>query len=242
MRVIPIAKTMFMLASASEMGYEPHPNCFVSSADELAEAAGRNCYQSWQRPNPATATNEGYLKNILDQGHFSVLEHASITFFVDGVSRALLTELERHRFLSFSVVSQRYVRMDRDRIVVAPAIEEHGELIARKKMYVDWTIRDLFDMAVSEAFDAYDKIVETLVAEGLPKKQALEAARSVLPNATEVKMVVTGNVRAWRDVIGKRYHEAADAEIRDFASEVLKQLRIFAPNSVQDIPDTPYGD
>ena len=80
----------------------------ASGADFLAEFAGRNCYQSFDRPNPATRENKDYLKHIIDVGHESVLEHASVTFYIE-TSRSVLTELERHRHLSFSVVSQRYV-------------------------------------------------------------------------------------------------------------------------------------
>src|SRR5690606_39417836 len=64
------------------------------------------CYRSFNRPNPKTATNEGYLNHILEVGHESVLEHSSATFYIEA-SRSVLTELERHRHLSFSVVSQR---------------------------------------------------------------------------------------------------------------------------------------
>lgn len=246
MRVTPVAYTAFNdFAASQESGYIRHleynPDEPVSEMDELGEFAGRNCYQSWSRPNPDTATNAGYLSNILIQGHFSVLEHSSVTFFVEDVSRALLVELERHRFLSFSVVSQRYVKQDEADRVVPPAITENFDEIARRKMYMDWTIGDLFDEAIIGAYEAYDTIAEALLAKGMPKKKALEAARAVLPNAAGVKMVVTGNLRAWRDVIGKRYHEAADAEIKAFATEVLAHLRRLAPNSVQDIPEEPYS-
>lgn len=249
MRVIPVAATQltgfeqYNVETATQ--YQCHPitdDDFVACPDELAEFAGRNCYQSWSRPNPKTATNEGYLANILDQGHFSVLEHASITFYVDGVSRSLLTELERHRFLSFSVVSQRYVRMTKDQHTVPPAIEENGRLVINDGGIFgnDWTVRDEFDASIESAFESYDLIADKLIEEGLPRKKAFEAARSVLPGAVDSPMVVTGNIRAWRDVISRRYHEAADAEIREFATEVLKHLRIYAPNSVQDIPEEPY--
>src|SRR5690606_26893561 len=188
------------------------------------------CYQSWNRPNPKTATNKGYLDNIIKQGHFSVLEHGSLTLYVEGVSRSLLTELEPHRFLSFSVISQRYVSHDPEWIVTPPLIAENPD-----------TAGQVFDDAVEHAMDAYNTLVEELIGRGYGRKQALEAARSVLPNAAQVKMVVTGNTRAWRDVLQKRWHVAADAEIRQFAGEVLKALREYAPNSVSDIPDRPYG-
>lgn len=211
-------------------------------ADHLAEFAGRACYKSWNRPNPATATNVDYLKNIINQQHFSVMEHASISFYAEGVSRSLLAELTRHRHLSFSVVSQRYVRMDREEFVVPPAIVEYGDEVGRQKMYMEWTIHELFEEALNDAFEKYNQIADALIKKGVPRKKAFEAARSVLPNAVESPMVVSGNIRAWRDVLGKRYHIAADAEIQEFAVEVLHHLREYAPNSVQDIPEVPYGD
>lgn len=237
MKVEPIGFTTFLAGDAQDAsGYQPHSWRIdgignTTDADELAEMAGRACYQSWSRPNPKTATNQGYLENILNQGHESVLEHASISFYVTGVSRSLLTELSRHRHLSFSVVSQRYVKQDRSAAVVPPALRDHGDALDRVG----------FHASVDLAFKVYEELVESLVVAGLPRKKAYEAARSVLPNATEVKMVVTGNVRAWRDVLRKRYHEAADAEILEFATEVLRHLRDYAPNSVQDFPEEPFS-
>ena len=232
MKVTPVAYTTFDRLTAGQVsGYVPHVDGSgdgISEMDELAEFAGRNCYQAWERRRPSTATNRGYLDNILRQGHFSVLEHASITFYVEGVSRSLLTELERHRHLSFSVISQRYVEHDPEWVVTPPLIAENPA-----------TAGEVFDDAVEHAMDAYTTLVEELIGRGYGRKQALEAARSVLPNAAEVKMVVTGNIRAWRDVFHKRWHASADAEIREFAGEVLKGLRQYAPNSVRDIPDRP---
>jgi thymidylate synthase (FAD) len=209
-------------------GYDAIGDTDTVSADALGEAAGRICYKSFGRPNPATATNEGYLKNILGQGHYSVLEHSSVTFLVRGVSRALLTELTRHRHLSFSVVSQRYVRYDDTEPVIPPAAEGTPAETAIKNAYAG-TLR------------VYEYLVEDLTARGFKRKEAREAARSVLPNAAPVDMVVTGNLRAWRDVLGKRHHVAADAEIKAFAGLVLGHLRNRAPASVQDIPEAPYG-
>jgi thymidylate synthase (FAD) len=200
-----------------------------NGADALAEASGRLCYKSFDRPNSATATNSGYLANILRQGHFSVLEHASATFLVRDVSRALLTELTRHRHLSFSVVSQRYVDYGDTRPVMPPAVGD------------DYAMINDISQAYVEAVACYEHLVRRLRARGFKNKAAREAARAVLPNAAPVDMVVTGNMRAWRDVLGKRWHVAADAEIRDFAGLVLDHLRELAPNSFQDVPTEPYG-
>ncbi|AEK32660.1 ThyX-like thymidylate synthase [Mycobacterium phage Bonamassa] len=200
-------------------------------ADELAEFAGRNCYRSFDRPNPATRENKDYLAHILEVGHESVLEHASATFYIEA-SRSVLTELERHRHLSFSVVSQRYVDPTELGVHVPPAIQEcMGEIPGE-------ILRD----AVEYAVGSYEAIVSYLSGvRGLPRKQAREAARAVLPNMTNSPMVVTGNHRAWRNVIKQRWHTAADAEIRELAGELLKQLRQVAPNTYQDIPEEPYG-
>ena len=195
----------------------------VTAADELAEFAGRSCYTSWKRPNPATATNEGYIANILNQGHFSVLEHASATFYVQGVSRALTHELIRHRHLSYSQLSQRFVNESGREPVVPPAIE--GDPMAE----------DYLRSAYAFAEEYYGHLVDHLLAKGLPRKQAREAARAVLPNAQPTSLVVTGNMRAWRDVIAKRIDPAADAEIQEFAGKVLEHLKAVAPNSFQDM-------
>jgi thymidylate synthase (FAD) len=200
----------------------------VRYSDALGEAAGRLCYKSFRRPNPATASNDGYMLNILRQGHYSVLEHSSASFLVRGVSRALLAELSRHRHLSFSVVSQRYVSYSDTEPVIPPAAEGTPAETAIVNAYAD-------------ALKRYEWLVEDLTARGLKRKQAREAARAVLPNAAPVDMVVTGNLRAWRDVLGKRWHVAADAEIQEFAGLVLGHLRSIAPNSFQDVPETPYA-
>jgi len=214
-----------------EYGYDvfgDDGSLLLTDADALGEAAGRLCYKSFDRPNPGTARNADYMANILRQGHESVLEHASVTFLVQGVSRALLAELTRHRHLSFSVVSQRYVDYADTEPAIPPALRgTEGEALLRSEY--------------NRAVGRYEELVRELKTAGLPRKQAREAARAVLPNAAPVDMVVTGNLRAWRDVLRKRWHAAADAEIREFARLILIQLQGIAPNSVQDIPAEPYG-
>lgn len=206
----------------------------TEDADALAEAGGRLCYKSFDRPNPNTAANADYLANILAQGHYSVLEHASATFLVRDVSRALLTELTRHRHLSFSVVSQRYVNYADTTPVIPPAVTgvDSGTMATNMRMAIEGAYR----FSVGQ----YEELVRKLMSQGLKRKQAREAARCVLPNAAPVDMIVTGNMRAWRDVLGKRWHVAADAEIQEYAGRTLELLRRVAPNSFQDIPTEPY--
>ena len=195
----------------------------------LAEFAGRSCYQSWDKPNPATATNAGYLRHILEVGHLSVLEHGTVTFYLTGVSRSLTHELIRHRHFSYSQLSQRYVP-ERDAALVEPdVIADDPELHA------------LFTDAATAAVQAYDALLEGLEKRfadepnaTLRRKQARQAARAILPNATETRIVVTGNYRAWRHFIAMRATEHADVELRGLAVECLRQLQREVPNVFSD--------
>ena len=201
----------------------------VDGGQALAEFAGRACYQSWNKPNPSTATNSGYLRHILEVGHLSVLEHGSVTFYLTGVSRSLTHELIRHRHFSYSQLSQRYVP-ERDASLVEPAvIAEDPELHA------------LFVEAGEQALVAYTKLLEGLEkkfadVENLTsrRKQARQAARAVLPNATETRIVVTGNYRAMRHFVAMRASEHADVEIRELAVAMLRELQRVAPNVFAD--------
>jgi thymidylate synthase (FAD) len=204
--------------------------------EALAEFAGRACYQSWNRPNPATATNVGYLRHILEVGHLSVLEHGNVSFYVQGVSRALTHELVRHRHLSFSQLSQRYVN------------ESHATFVEPRVFANDQQLRDEFRRATASAQESYDALVERLneLLRDEPdrtrrRKLARQAARYVLPNATETKLVVTGNYRAWRHFVALRATIHADNEIREFAIHVLLALQGVAPNVFDDFTVTELG-
>lgn len=181
------------------------------------EFAGRACYQSFDRPNPKTADTGDYLENIISLGHESVLEHASITFYITGVSRSFTHELIRHRHLSFSQLSQRYVDESDLLIVPPPALPDHAILTD----------------AAKHAREAYRDMLTVL--KGLPRKQAREAARAVLPNMVETRIVVTGNLRAWRDMLWKRLSPTADAEIQRVSRMILKELSNLYPDVFEDI-------
>jgi thymidylate synthase (FAD) len=197
--------------------------------EALAEFAGRACYQSWKKPNPATATNAGYLRHILEVGHLSVLEHGSVTFYLTGMSRSLTHELIRHRHFSYSQLSQRYVPERNAAMVEPDVIAEDPELHAK------------FLAASEAAVAAYTELLTGLEQKfadepsaTLRRKQARQAARAILPNATETRIVVTGNYRAWRHFIAMRATEAADVEIRSLAVECLRQLQKAAANVFDD--------
>ncbi|CAN3128457.1 FAD-dependent thymidylate synthase [Mycobacterium sp. smrl_JER01] len=195
----------------------------------LVEFAGRACYQSWSKPNPRTASNAAYLRHIIDVGHFSVLEHASVSLYITGISRSCTHELIRHRHFSYSQLSQRYVPEHDSQVVPPPGIEDDPELL------------DIFRDAVDAGRAAYTELLTRLESRlatqpnaTLRRKQARQAARAVLPNATETRIVVTGNYRAWRHFIAMRASEHADLEIRRLAIECLRQLADVAPQVFSD--------
>jgi thymidylate synthase (FAD) len=223
MRVIPFGHSVITWQAfdvMNEVGFVNDANN-IHSGDLIPEFAGRGCYVAYNKPNPATATNQTYLKNILNIGHESVLEHSSVTFYCDGISRNLLLELERHRHVSLSVLSTRYVSEEKFGNVIHPSVPERWH-------------QDIEDLD-SAGRDLYNAIYDDLKEEGKSTKQAREAARSVLLGSTETKFLVTANIRAWRYIINLRNADGADVEIREFAQKVLERLKQIVPNSVQDM-------
>lgn len=108
----PIGLQVRLIAKTEFLPPEDVPwDTDADGGEALVEFAGRACYQSWAKPNPRTATNGGYLKHLLAVGHDSVLEHATVTFYITGISRSCTHELIRHRHFSFSQLSQRFVQV-----------------------------------------------------------------------------------------------------------------------------------
>jgi thymidylate synthase (FAD) len=194
-----------------------------SDGERIAEFAGRLCYMS--QHNPAGRTTAEYLRNILQQGHGSVFEHSTYVMLIEGISRSCSHELVRHRAgWGFSQLSQRYVDESHAAFVMPPAIMGDSELEAQ------WTDQ------VRAAQSAYVASVERLMTRYAwvedkvhRRKMAREAARSVLPNATEVKIVASANVRAWRTMLELRLGEGAELEIRRMAVACLRVLQQEAP-------------
>ena len=235
LRVQLIAKTEF--AAPADVPWSTD----ADGGAALVEFAGRACYQSWSKPNPRTATNAAYLKHVIDVGHLSVLEHATATFYITGLSRSASHELTRHRHLSFSQLSQRYVAEPDPRVVVPPGIEDDPELVQILTAAADAAHVAYADLlARLEARLACDQPTDTVGA--LRRKQARQAARAVLPNATETRIVVTGNYRAWRHLIAMRASEHADVEIRRLALACLRQLQALAPAAFGDFQISALSD
>jgi len=200
----------------------------ASSGERLAEFAGRVCYMS--QHNPASRSTAEYLENIKKQGHGSVLEHAVYVLLIEGISRSCSHELVRHRAgFGYSQLSQRYVDESHAAFVMPPAI------LGDAKLEAEWQAQ------VADAQAAYVRAVEALmqryewVSDKVHRrKMAREAARSVLPNATEVKIVVSGNARAWRTMLELRAGEGAELEIRRMAVACLHVLQREAPALFSD--------
>jgi thymidylate synthase (FAD) len=207
-------------------------------AQTVTEFAGRLCYLSFgaeagleggHKLIPGRTTNREYLGNILKTRHGSVLEHAVWTFLFEGVSRALTHELIRHRHLSYSQLSQRYVDESDVAFVLPPEIAPEGETF------------ELFRESCARALADYRQLLQRIEEQvrdepsaTLRRKRARQTARSVLPNAAETKIVVTGNARAWRHFIELRGSETAETEIRVLAIKLLQMLQQEAPHLFGD--------
>ncbi len=195
--------------------------------EQLAEAGGRLCYLSFGK---GRKSNADYLGNIIAQKHGSVLEHAVWNFIIAGVSRSFTHELVRHRAgFAYSQLSQRYVDES-----IASYIEP--DIIAD-----DETLHDVWLRAVEVSHQAYLTLVAGLMEKlaGMKdkthrRKLARQAARSVLPNATETMIFVTANARALRHFIEMRGSEWAEVEIRKVALDILRIMQREAPNLFSD--------
>lgn len=207
------------------------------AGEKLVEVAGRLCYMSFAKPRPGG--NSAYITHILEVGHGSVLEHAVFNLIITGVSRAFTHELVRHRAgFGYSQLSQRFVDESDAEFVEPDPIADDPEL---HRIWLD---------AVTACQSAYARLADGLARKfshiedkTLRRKKAREAARSILPNATETKIFVTGNARALRHFIEMRGDAAADAEIRKVALAVLRVLQADSPNLFGDykIVDLPEG-
>ncbi len=175
-----------------------------------------------------------FLQKLSDFGHASPIEHASFTFGIEGVSRTFLAQVTRHRIASFSVQSQRYVRLEDFRYVIPPEIEAIPEVKAKFIETMNLDAAKYLEL-VKSLEDAH---TARLMAEGMDEKkarakaskQANEDARFVLPNACETKMVMTMNCRSLLNFFNLRCCNRAQWEIRAVADEMLRLVLPLAPH------------
>ena len=217
-----IAHTMIDPDAISEL-MEIQPES--TDAETLVTFAGRSCYESWHRPTEKTRKDADYIeRTIFEQNHGSILEHATATLHITGMSRACLLELERHRLLSFSVRSQRFVDESGANIVLPPAYRNAQPETALHRA------AELLEGIAQDLDSHYEGLVAEAEIDGHKRKQAREAARSILPNMTETKVIVTANLRAWLEVIERRTAPDADAEIQEVMGMARDALRPLAPS------------
>lgn len=230
LRVVKVAETRFVLSDELASPWAVWATDAADDASALVEFAGRACYASWSRPNPATRSNPAYIGHILHQEHYSVLEHVGFTVMLTGVSRSLTHELTRHRHLSHSQRSQRFVNEDDTPVILPPLFRDDPEAVA--------VLAEVY----AQAQEAYRKLAEigarklgALSDKTLRRKRAREAARCVLPNMIETHIVVSGNHRAWREFFAKRGGLHVDAEMREVAVAIFREVaRPVAPAIYQD--------
>ncbi|MEA1975354.1 MAG: FAD-dependent thymidylate synthase [Bacillota bacterium] len=212
------------------IAYTPNPEQVVASSAKLCySAVGIDEIQ-----NDLTLENtEKFVNMLMDIGHESPIEHVSFTFAVEGVSRVLTHQLVRHRLASYSQQSQRYVKLEQFEYIIPPEIEKIKDA---KKMFIE---------AMEKDQKYYNDIVDILTkkhnemflkegnsekkSKSLAIKKAIEDARFIFPNACETKIVFTMNARSLMNFFKHRTCNRAQWEIREMATEVLKQVKEVSP-------------
>lgn len=195
----------------------------ATDAETVIEYAGRSCYRSFHRPNPATRKVSDYLERTLfDQKHFSIAEHVQITVEVTGVSRAWTHEMVRHRAFKFSQESQRFIDMENFDVALPPAIRDN------------WALETEVEEVLADVAEAYGRIVQDLLSQGKTRKQAREAARAILPNATATGIVISGDIRSWIFMLDRRLRPDADAEFQEVAKLMLEAITPVAPSIFEE--------
>jgi len=182
-------------------------------AEKLIEAAGRTAYLSFGKQG--AGSEKKFIRMLLKNRHHSVLEHASATFRITGVSRAMTHQLVRHRLCSFTQQSQRYVN-EKDFGFVEPESVRKNE--AAHRLYIDF-------------IGAAKKVYVSLQDMGIMN----EDARFVLPNAVESQIVVSANFREWRHIIELRGKHGSQWEVRKVVLEILRLLKKQVPAAFEDL-------
>ena len=212
------------------ISHTPAPEKTVAAAAKLCYSAGS---VDTLLENLTEEKVSGFLSMLTEIGHESPMEHASFTFGIEGVSRALLAQITRHRIASYSVQSQRYVKEDGFAYVTPPEIAACPEALA------------LYEQTMRQTQESYDQIaailaaqhqanleqsgIDTKTAARQAQKQAIEDARFVLPNACTTKMIVTMNARSLLNFFSHRCCMRAQWEIREIADRMLALVSAAAP-------------
>ncbi len=219
-----------MALKVALIAHTPEPEKVIAAAAKLCYSnAEISTLMAGLTPEKTTE----FIEMLASLGHTSPIEHANFTFAIEGVSRALLAQITRHRIASFSVQSQRYVRLDDFSYVTPPSVLN------------DDAGKDAFDSAIKQQTEQYKRIaavlkeghISRLMKEGddektatrKAEKMAIEDARFILPNACDTKMIVTMNARSLHNFFAHRCCNRAQWEIRQLADEMLKLVIKIAP-------------
>jgi len=198
---------------------------------QLCKVAGQVCYMSFGPKRTMNEQAERYFNNLKSSGHGSVLEHATYSLLLYGISRSVTHELVRHRAgFSFSQLSQRYVSGRALRFVERPEYQQDDELHQQFLQRIERAAGE-YSSITNRLLEMQQAGVNILSAEAKTDllKKVRQGARSVLPNETEAPIVTTANARAWRHVIEMRASPHAEIEIRELAVRIFLCLRLIDP-------------
>lgn len=213
------------MATVSLISHTPNPVKTVAAAAKL-------CYSRSDVETLLEGLDEhkaaDFVRRLTTLGHESPFEHVSFTFGLSGVSRALLAQITRHRIASYSVQSQRYVEKNSFSYIVPPQIERCP------------AAKEEFLRCMEQCEKSYERLTELLTESCLAgaadesllknaKKQAIEDARFVLPNACDTKMIVTMNTRSLYNFFRHRLCNRAQWEIRQVGEEMFRLVHEAAP-------------
>lgn len=223
--------------------------CHTPDPEKVIACAAKLCYAD---------TTVGELYDGLDQqksadfvtklanlGHESPIEHVTFTFGIEGVSRALLAQITRHRIASFSVQSQRYVKKDKLLFVTPPEIAKDAKACEIFKEAMDYDLKkynELADMLQEKHTKTFlEQGFSQKKAESMAEKKAIEDARFVLPNACDTQMIVTMNARSLLNFFRHRCCNRAQWEIKAVADEMLKIVCEIAPTLFKNAGPSCYA-
>ena len=174
----------------------------------LLYLAGRGCYGLEYLSSESFDKKRKFIRNIIENQHESVLEHAKISIFINGCSRSFMAQITRHRLVSFSIKSQQYV--------------EHDDFKHKILETQDLKVKEIFDKLMFRINNDYKRMVHTFHV-------PIHVAREILPNACLTNIFMTTNLREWRYIIKLRQTEKNTYEMMMFAERIRIMFRNIMP-------------
>lgn len=181
----------------------------IQNCEQLIEYAGRKCTNTCSKTGKDTGR---FVRQRIDEAHLTLLEHIQFTFEIDGISRACLAQLTRHRIASFSVQSQRYVKQNNQAVVIPDSIKNNQFALS------------IFEHLIEYCFKAYAKLLDAGI---LP-----EDARFVLPMAICTDLIMSMNLHSLLHLFELRCNKKAQWEIRELCEQIREIVKEYCPNVV----------